>query len=91
MFERFSILARRAVMIARVEAGRTGADSIDTEHLLMAILCVDPALNKQLRIENQVDSIGKKPNAGIPRQLRSQPPRTFQLLLIWAEPSNGPD
>jgi len=60
MFEQFSILARQAVMIARKEAGRVGAGSIDTEHLLIGILCVHPELDQQLGIEIQVGSIRKR-------------------------------
>ena len=60
MFEQYSILALRAVMIARVEAGRAGVDSIDTEHLLVGILCVHPELQDQLGIKAQIDSIRKR-------------------------------
>lgn len=50
MFERYSILARMAVMAARKEAGRVGADSIDSEHLLIGIVCVHPELAALLGI-----------------------------------------
>jgi len=60
MFERFSILARQAVMIARKEAGLAGAGSIDTEHLLIGILCIHSELDKQLGTEIQVGSIRKR-------------------------------
>jgi len=42
VFERYSVLARQAVFLARKEAGETGATSIDTEHLLTGILTVHP-------------------------------------------------
>lgn len=44
MLERYSILARQAVMIARKEAGHAGSNSIDTEHLLIGTCCVNPEL-----------------------------------------------
>lgn len=57
MFERYSILSRQAVMVARVEAGKVGSDSIDSEHLLMGIACVDPDLFTSLGIEVELDSL----------------------------------
>jgi ATP-dependent Clp protease ATP-binding subunit ClpC len=44
MFERYSELARQVIFFARMEAGETGATSIDTEHVLIGILAVDPEL-----------------------------------------------
>lgn len=40
VFERYSTLSRQAEMAARVEAGKLGSDSIDSELLLMGIVCV---------------------------------------------------
>ena len=51
MFERYSVLARQAVFLARKGAGETGATSIDTEHLLIGILTVYPELPGQLSVE----------------------------------------
>jgi ATP-dependent Clp protease ATP-binding subunit ClpA len=50
VFERYSILARQAIFLARGEAGQAGATSIDTEHLLMGILTVHPELLGQLAV-----------------------------------------
>jgi ATP-dependent Clp protease ATP-binding subunit ClpA len=38
MFERYTKRARRTLFFARYEAGRLGGTSIDTEHLLLAVL-----------------------------------------------------
>lgn len=57
MFEHYSILSRQAVMVARVEAGKVGSDSIDSEHLLMGIVCVHPDLFTSLGIEVELDSL----------------------------------
>jgi ATP-dependent Clp protease ATP-binding subunit ClpA len=42
MFERFSTASRRAVFCARLEAGFVGSQIIDSEHLLLGLLRVDP-------------------------------------------------
>lgn len=57
MFERYSILSRQAVMVARIEAGKLGSDSIDSEHLLMGIICVHPDLFTSLCIEVELDPL----------------------------------
>jgi ATP-dependent Clp protease ATP-binding subunit ClpA len=57
VFERYSVLARQAVFLARKEAGETGATSIDTEHLLIGILTVHPELPGQLSVEIDSTSI----------------------------------
>jgi ATP-dependent Clp protease ATP-binding subunit ClpB len=44
VFEQYSNLARTAVMFARLEAGRMGAKEIDSEHILLGIVRVDPAM-----------------------------------------------
>ncbi|MGA7317019.1 MAG: Clp protease N-terminal domain-containing protein [Silvibacterium sp.] len=60
MFERYSILLRQAVMAARAEAGKLGSDVIDSEHLLMGIVCVHPDLFTSLGIEVELDSLREK-------------------------------
>ena len=57
MFERYSILARQAVIIARMEAGRAGVGSLDTEHMLLGIVCVNPEVFKQLKVDVLPDPI----------------------------------
>jgi ATP-dependent Clp protease ATP-binding subunit ClpA len=57
MFERYSILAQQAVMIARKEAGDAGINSVDTEHLLIGTFCVHPELLKQIGIDLQLGLI----------------------------------
>jgi ATP-dependent Clp protease ATP-binding subunit ClpA len=42
VFESYSNLARLAIMFARMEAGKTGAPEIDSEHLLVGTMRVDP-------------------------------------------------
>jgi ATP-dependent Clp protease ATP-binding subunit ClpA len=51
VFDRYSVLARQAIFVARKEAAQTGATSIDSEHLLVGVLTVHPELPKQLSIE----------------------------------------
>jgi ATP-dependent Clp protease ATP-binding subunit ClpA len=60
VFERYSILSRQAVMAARVEAGKLGSDAIDSEHLLMGVVCVHPDLFTSLGIEVELDSLREK-------------------------------
>lgn len=43
MLECFSIASRRSVFCARLEAGFVGSKIIDSEHLLLGLLRVDPA------------------------------------------------
>jgi ATP-dependent Clp protease ATP-binding subunit ClpC len=42
VFERFSTASRRVVFCARLEAGFVGCKTIDSEHLLLGLLRVDP-------------------------------------------------
>ena len=44
MFERFSTASRRAVFCGRWEAGFVGSEIMDSEHLLLGLVHVDPAL-----------------------------------------------
>src|SRR5277367_2980530 len=44
-------------MIARKEAGRAGSPSMDTEHLLLGVVCVDAALLPQCRAVLNGDAI----------------------------------
>ncbi len=42
MFELWSEASRRVVFVARFEAGAVGSPAIDTEHLLLGLVRVDP-------------------------------------------------
>lgn len=44
-------------MVARVEAGKLGSDFIDSEHLLLGIVCVHPDLFTSLGIEVELGSL----------------------------------
>jgi ATP-dependent Clp protease ATP-binding subunit ClpC len=44
MFERYTEKARRVVYLARQEAGKTGSDYIEPEHLLLSLMREDSAL-----------------------------------------------
>ena len=44
LFERFSTASRKAVFCARWEAGFVGSEIIDSEHLLLGLLRVDPTI-----------------------------------------------
>jgi ATP-dependent Clp protease ATP-binding subunit ClpA len=57
VFERYSILSRQAVLVARKEAGQSGAPSICSEHLLIGIVTVHPELIKQLGIDMEPEQI----------------------------------
>jgi hypothetical protein len=57
VFERYSILSRQAVFVARKEAGQSGAPSICSEHLLIGLVSVHPKLIEQLGIELEPDQI----------------------------------
>jgi ATP-dependent Clp protease ATP-binding subunit ClpA len=43
VFDRYSIASRRVILCAWAEASMAGAKVIDTEHLLLGVLRVDPA------------------------------------------------
>jgi len=68
MFERYSEVARGAIFFARMEAGEAGATSVDTEHLLMGILAVDPELSTQLGIELDLTSFRNRSKQSHPSQ-----------------------
>ncbi len=42
MFDRYSEAAGQVIFLARFEAGRVGSKVIDTEHLLLGLVLVDP-------------------------------------------------
>ena len=51
------MLSRHAVLFARKEAGRSGTQSLCSEHLLIGIVRAHPELIKQLGIEMEPDQI----------------------------------
>jgi ATP-dependent Clp protease ATP-binding subunit ClpA len=51
MFERYTEKARRVIFFARYEASQYGGASIDTEHILLALLREDPTLMRRLRLD----------------------------------------
>jgi Clp amino terminal domain, pathogenicity island component/SnoaL-like domain len=51
MFERYTEKARRVIFFARYEASHYGSSSINTEHILLALLREDPALMRRLRLD----------------------------------------
>jgi ATP-dependent Clp protease ATP-binding subunit ClpA len=57
MFERYSILARQAAMVARIEAGQVGADQMDSEHLLIGVLSVHPELPELLKTSIELSQL----------------------------------
>lgn len=42
MFDRYSEAARQVIFLARLEAGKVGSKVIDTEHLLLGLIRIDP-------------------------------------------------
>lgn len=68
MFERYTLAARRAVFLARVEAGQYGSWHLDTEHLLLGLLREDKQLaQRAFEKPGAVDSIRKEIEAQISR------------------------
>jgi hypothetical protein len=57
MFERYSILARQALMVARIEAGQLGADQLDSEHLLIGVLSVHPELSELVKTSLELSQL----------------------------------
>lgn len=51
MFERYTEKARRVIFFARYEASQYGSASIDTEHILLALVREDPALMRRFRLD----------------------------------------
>jgi ATP-dependent Clp protease ATP-binding subunit ClpC len=61
MFERYTEKARRTIFFARYEASHFGSLYIETEYLLLGLLCEDKALaNRYLRSHAAVESIRKQ-------------------------------
>lgn len=48
MFDRWSDAARQVIFAARFEAGLAGAETIDTEHLLLGLIRVTPELIREV-------------------------------------------
>jgi hypothetical protein len=57
VFERFSDAARGAIFCARAEAILVGSQVIDTQHLLVGLLRVDPATFRLIAKPITLDSI----------------------------------
>ena len=63
MFENYSRAAKIAIMFARVEAGRVGAESIDTEHLLLGAMRTDPVTISAIAPHMAVDVVRERATA----------------------------
>src|SRR5262245_45510249 len=91
MFERYTERARRVIFFARYEASQFGSRTIETEHLLLALLREDKSLiNRYLHtsiadirqeIEKQV-TIGEKVSTSIDLPLSKEGAR---ILAYTAE------
>jgi len=59
VFERYSIATKRVVFSARFEAGHQGSGVIDTEHLLLGLMRVDPITLQVIAPSVTLDGIRK--------------------------------
>ena len=67
MFERYTERARRAIFFARYEATRFGSDSVETHHLLLAVLREDRDLARRLlKSDETLDAVRKQLDARFP-------------------------
>lgn len=57
MFQRYSTASRRVIFCAWAEAGIVGSEVIDTEHLLLGVLRVDPATLRLIAPLITLDSV----------------------------------
>jgi ATP-dependent Clp protease ATP-binding subunit ClpA len=64
VFENYSRAAQIAIMFARVEAGRVGAESIDTEHLLLGAMRTDPVTISAIAPHMTLDVVRERATAG---------------------------
>lgn len=60
MLENYSRTAKIAIMFARVEAGRVGAESIDTEHLLLGAMRTDPVTISAIAPHTTLDVVRER-------------------------------
>lgn len=70
MFERYTEKARQVIFFARYEASQFGSPYIESEHMLLGLLCADKTLtNRHLRSHISVESIRKQiENHTMPRE-----------------------
>jgi ATP-dependent Clp protease ATP-binding subunit ClpA len=57
VFQRYSTASRRVIFCAWAEAGIVGSEVIDTEHLLLGVLRVDPATLRLIAPPITLDSV----------------------------------
>ena len=79
MFERYSELARQAIFFALIEAREAQAAAIDTDHLLVGILVVDPELSAQFALEAHKNKFEQSFAAGPSKQDGTNLPVTSDL------------
>ena len=60
MFQRYTVLARRAIFFARYEASEFGSPCIDSAHILRGLLREDPTLAREAPLETIREQIGAK-------------------------------
>jgi ATP-dependent Clp protease ATP-binding subunit ClpA len=56
-WERFSTASARVCFCARFEAGLVGSEAVDTQHLLLGLLCVDPSTLRHIAQPITLDSV----------------------------------
>jgi ATP-dependent Clp protease ATP-binding subunit ClpC len=71
MFERYSEESRRALLFARLEAGRAGSGTIETEHLLLGLLREAEGTLARFLTPAQIAEARKKAEARKPEQGRA--------------------
>jgi ATP-dependent Clp protease ATP-binding subunit ClpA len=57
VFERFTTASRGVIFVSRAEASRVGSLIIDTEHLLLGVLLLDPATLRAVAESLTADSV----------------------------------
>jgi uncharacterized protein YbbC (DUF1343 family) len=81
MFERYTEKARRVIFFARYEASQFGAESIDSEHLLLGLSREDEALLRQVLPDGRASVRELRPWIERHRPLREPIPTSAELPL----------
>lgn len=79
MFDRYSEAARQVIFVARFEAGKVGSKVIDTEHVLLGLVGVDPETLQ--RIALPVSAAGVRARAAAWRTPSKALPASMDLAV----------
>jgi Clp amino terminal domain, pathogenicity island component len=84
MFERYTEPARRVIFYARQEASNYGADTINTEHLLLGLLREDPHLFRVFLSQEKLDELRND----LARRLQARPATSTSVDMPLAPDCN---